>query len=168
MGLPSQYFRAGSGAVIFDRRGLVLALQRADIPGAWQLPQGGLESDEEPLHAALREIAEETGIDRSELKLLDTFPEPLVYELPARTRSEKTGRGQVQYWFLFRFHGKDDSINVNAGDEFRAWNWIPFEGLLNSVADFRKSLYRRLADRFAPHISRAVAAEPNDECASAT
>jgi putative (di)nucleoside polyphosphate hydrolase len=155
MSLPAQYFRAGAGAVIIDSRGLVLALERADIPGAWQLPQGGLESAEEPLGGALREITEETGIDESNLELLDSVPEPLVYELPAGARREKTGRGQVQYWFLFRFRGSDDSINVMAGGEFSTWNWVPFQNLLGSVVDFRKSLYRRLANRFSPFIFRS-------------
>jgi putative (di)nucleoside polyphosphate hydrolase len=166
MSSPAQYFRAGIGAVIFNSRGLILALERADTPSAWQLPQGGLESAEDPLRAALREVAEETGIDESDLELLDAFPEPLVYELPASARSEKTGRGQVQYWFLFRFHGSDDSINVKAGGEFHAWNWIPFESLLNSVVDFRKSLYRRLADRFVPYIPQTRATDTHDEVPS--
>src|SRR4029079_13769297 len=109
---PAQYFRAGAGAAIVDSKGLVLALQRADIAGAWQLPQGGLEASEEPLPAALREISEETGIRAQDLTLLAIYPEPLVYELPVSARSEKTGRGQVQYWFLFRFHGSEQSIDV--------------------------------------------------------
>ncbi len=158
MSLSAQYFRAGVGAVIFNSRGLILALERADIPAAWQLPQGGLDIDEAPLGGALREVAEETGINESDLELIDVFPEPLAYELPASAQSEKTGRGQVQYWFLFRFKGSDDSIHVKAGDEFNAWDWIPFQDLLNVVADFRKSVYRKLAVRFAPYISRSSAA----------
>ena len=167
MSLPAQYFRAGIGGVIFNSRGFILALERADIPSAWQLPQGGLENVEEPLRGALREVAEETGIDESDLELLDSFPEPLVYELPTSAQSEKTGRGQVQYWFLFRFQVSDDSINVKAGGEFHAWNWIPFQNVLNSVVDFRKSLYRRLADRFVPYISHSIATkESHDDVSS--
>ena len=153
MSLPAQYFRAGVGSVIVNSRGLVLAMERADVPGAWQLPQGGLENAEEPLRAALREVAEETGIDERDLELVDAYPELLVYELPASARSEKTGRGQVQYWFLFRFHGIDDTINVQSGGEFHAWKWIRLQSLLHSAVDFRKPLYRRLAERFGPYIS---------------
>ena len=166
MSSPAQYFRAGIGAVIFNSRGLILALERADIPGAWQLPQGGLEASEEPLRAAFREVVEETGITEPDLELLEVYPEPLVYELPASARSEKTGRGQVQYWFLFRFHGSDDTIDVKSGGEFHAWEWIPFQSLLHAAVDFRKSLYRKLADRFGPYISQPRATAPDDEASS--
>jgi putative (di)nucleoside polyphosphate hydrolase len=70
MNLPAQYFRAGVGAVIVNTRGLILALERADIPNACQLPQGGLEAVEEPLQAAFREVAEETAITESALELV--------------------------------------------------------------------------------------------------
>jgi putative (di)nucleoside polyphosphate hydrolase len=153
MSSPAQYFRAGVGAVVVNSSGLVLALERADIPDAWQLPQGGLENGEEPLQAAFREIAEETGITQTDLELLDAYPEPLVYELPANARSEKTGRGQVQYWFLFGFHGSDDAVDVRSGAEFRAWKWMSFQSLLHTAADFRQPVYRKLADRFRPHVS---------------
>jgi putative (di)nucleoside polyphosphate hydrolase len=153
MSIPAQYFRAGVGAVVVNRTGLILVLERADVPGAWQLPQGGIEASEEPLRSALREVAEETGIVEANLELLDAYPEPLVYELPASARSEKTGRGQVQYWFLFRFHGNDDTIDVKSGGEFRAWKWMSFQSLLHTAINFRKSLYRQLSDRFGPYIS---------------
>src|SRR5438874_5948950 len=70
---PAQYFRAGVGAVIVNSKGLVLAMERVDIPGAWQLPQGGIERSEEPLRAAFREVAEETGIPESDLELVDAY-----------------------------------------------------------------------------------------------
>lgn len=152
MSSPAQYFRAGVGSVIVNARGLVLALERADVLGAWQLPQGGLEDFEEPLQAALREIAEETSIPEKSLQHLDTYPEPLAYELPVGARSIKTGRGQVQYWFLFRFIGGDNEMDVKRGGEFRAWRWIPFSSLAESVVDFRKPLYRKLAEQFRPYL----------------
>jgi len=161
MNSPAQYFRAGIGALIVNSRGLILALERADISDAWQLPQGGLEASEEPLRAALREVGEETGISETDLERLDAYPEPLAYELPASARSEKTGRGQVQYWFLFRFHGIDNVIDVKSGGEFRSWQWMPFDSLLNSVADFRKPVYRRLAEQFRDYISKPRAADSN-------
>jgi putative (di)nucleoside polyphosphate hydrolase len=148
---PAEYFRAGAGAVIIDGRGMVLALERAGIKGAWQLPQGGLKKGEEPLDAAYREIEEETGIVKRNLELLATAPEPLVYELPPDARSEKTGRGQVQYWFLFRFHGNDDSINIERGGEFQSWRWLPFPELIESTVEFRRPVYRKLEELFMVH-----------------
>jgi putative (di)nucleoside polyphosphate hydrolase len=153
MDFPSQYFRAGVGAVIANSRGLILALERADISGAWQFPQGGLEKDEEPLPAALREVAEETAILSKDLQLTLINPELLAYELPPAARSTKMGRGQVQYWFFFRFRGSDDVIDVHGGGEFRCWQWMSFESLLEKVADFRKSVYLRL---YAQHRRNAI------------
>ncbi|MBU0910692.1 MAG: RNA pyrophosphohydrolase [Proteobacteria bacterium] len=148
MNLPAQYFRAGVGAVIVNDAGLVLALERADIPAAWQMPQGGLEADEEPLRAVFREVAEETAIPAHDLQLMQASPELLVYELPPAARRVKTGRGQVQYWFFFRFHGSDQAIDVLRGGEFRCWHWMAFESLLDAAADFRKPVYRRLIEQF--------------------
>jgi putative (di)nucleoside polyphosphate hydrolase len=149
---PAEYFRAGVGAVIIDGRGLVLALERAGIAGAWQFPQGGLKGGEEPLDAVCREIAEETGIAGSELELLESAPEPLAYELPPQARSSKTGRGQVQYWFLFRFRGQESAIDVEGGGEFRAWQWLPFPELLQKTVEFRRPVYRRLAELFGGYL----------------
>ena len=132
---------------------LVLVLERAGIPGAWQLPQGGLRASEEPLDAAYRETAEETGISRKDLELLDSFPEPLAYELPPGARSAKTGRGQIQYWFLFRFRGDESRIDPSASKEFRAWRWMPFQALIESTVDFRRPVYRKLAERFGKYLT---------------
>jgi putative (di)nucleoside polyphosphate hydrolase len=150
---PAQFFRAGAGAVILNHQGLALVLERVDSPGAWQLPQGGLDRQEEPLAAALREAAEETGILPHALKLLDRYPEPLAYELPPEFRTGTTGRGQVQYWFLFRFAQEDGVIDVQSGGEFLAWRWLPFAELLAVVAEFRRPLYRKLADRFQKYLA---------------
>jgi putative (di)nucleoside polyphosphate hydrolase len=164
--LPSQYFRAGAGAVIVDCRGLVLALERADNPGAWQLPQGGLKASESPLQAAFREVEEETGIQKRALALLDAYPEPLAYELPVGVWSRKTGRGQVGYWFLLRFEGTDDEIDLEHSSESSSWKWMPFERLVGSVVAFRKPVYRRLHERFKSHLAgrdarRRSAARPS-------
>ncbi len=142
---PPEYFRAGAGAAIVNDRGQVLAFERADVPGAWQLPQGGLKKDEEPLAAAYREVREETGIRKRLLELLATAPTPLAYELPPEFRNRKAGRGQVQYWFLFRFLGEDSDIDIDAGGEFRSWRWMEFDTLVESVAEFRKPVYMSLA-----------------------
>jgi putative (di)nucleoside polyphosphate hydrolase len=151
---PAEYFRVGVGAVIIDRKGLVLALERAGIAGAWQFPQGGLKKGEEPIAAVYREIAEETGIAEGGLELLESAPEPLAYELPPQARSSKTGRGQVQYWFLFRFHGQESAINVEQGGEFRAWQWLPFPEIMQKTVEFRRPVYRRLAEMFGGYLAR--------------
>ena len=150
---PSQYFRAGVGTIIVNHQGLVLSLERTSMTGAWQLPQGGLKTSEEPLHAVFREVEEETGIPESALELVEACPEPLAYELPAAARSDKTGRGQVLYWFLFTFQDGDDLVNVTHGTEFRRFRWTTFDRVVEDVANFRKPLYRRLASQFQTYLT---------------
>jgi putative (di)nucleoside polyphosphate hydrolase len=152
MTLNTQFFRAGVGAVITDRAGCVLALERSDIPGAWQMVQGGLEDGEEPIEAVFREIEEETGIPRSRLELLTAHPEPLVYELPESARNQKTGRGQVQYWFLFALNGDRDAIDLGHSLELKEWRWMSLAELTALTVGFRVPTYRRLDDCFSPFI----------------
>jgi len=137
--------------MIVNDEGYVLAIERADVAGAWQLPQGGLDEDEDPLDAAYREIVEETGIEKAELELLRACPEPLVYELPPGARSKKTGRGQVLYWFLFHFLG-----NPRAGTptrESRGSQWMPFGRVVEGVTSFRQPMYARLAQEFGNYLA---------------
>ena len=137
--------------MIVNTDGHVLAIERADIAGAWQLPQGGLNAAEEPLRAAYREIAEETGIHEDDLKFLKACPELLVYELPPESRSKKTGRGQVLYWFLFRFRGNPQQA-ATRNSETRGWRWMPFRRVINGVTTFRKPMYKRLAQEFGKYL----------------
>jgi putative (di)nucleoside polyphosphate hydrolase len=148
---PPQYFRAGAGAMIVNDKGHVLAIERADIAGAWQLPQGGLDEDEDPLDAAYREIAEETGITKADLEFVRACAEPLVYELPVDARSTKTGRGQVLYWFLFQFVGKQQRA-ATPNHETRGSRWMPFPRVVTGVTSFRKPMYTRLAQEFGDYL----------------
>lgn len=147
-GKSAQSFRAGVGAVILNKDGKVLALERKDIPGAWQLPQGGLDEDESPLEAVKREIHEETGISVKNLELLSNESCLLAYELPPKARSRKTGRGQVQYWFLFRFSGPDEAITLGDKKEFSAWKWMSMDKLAAKVVWFKQPVYQELAKEF--------------------
>ena len=153
--LPDNLFRANVGAVIINDSGDVLTLERIDIKGAWQLPQGGLDEGEEPLDAVFREIQEETGIDRSKLGLVTEHPDWLAYELSPEKRSGKHGRGQAQKWFLLHFCGEDKEINVIDVEtpEFRAWRWMRLSELLAIVAPFRRPLYEKLQQAFSEHLS---------------
>jgi putative (di)nucleoside polyphosphate hydrolase len=153
MGAPPRYFRAGVGAVILDDSGQALAFERSRMPGAWQFPQGGIEAGEEPLDAVWREVKEETGLTRRDLRLVAAYPEPLVYELPPATQRRKTGMGQVQYWFFFRMRTPQDRVMVPPDGEFRQAAWIPFDEAVGRAVSFRRRVYERLRD-FASAIGR--------------
>jgi putative (di)nucleoside polyphosphate hydrolase len=148
---PAQYFRAAAGAVIVNAEGHVLAIERADIAGAWQLPQGGLEDAEEPLDAAYREIEEETGVEAADLRFVKASSELVVYELPPEARTQKTGRGQVLYWFLFRVRGNHRRA-TRSNRESRRWRWMPFQRVIKGVTRFRKPMYKRLAKEFEDYL----------------
>jgi putative (di)nucleoside polyphosphate hydrolase len=156
---PAKYFRAGVGAVIADTRGRVLALERSDYRGAWQLPQGGLEKSETPLEGVYREIEEETGLKPRALKLVARYPELLTYELPPKARSKKTGMGQVQYWFFFMMKKEPKTAPRPPKGEFRAARWVPFDRVLTGVASFRKPVYGKLRTYFDTFFSTRTGTE---------
>jgi putative (di)nucleoside polyphosphate hydrolase len=130
--------------VILNARRQVLILERADVPGAWQFPQGGLDADETPLEAARREAEEETGIARDHLRLLGQYPEPLAYELPPEMQSARTGLGQTQYWFFFETADAAAPVERLPPGEFRAARWVSFDTAVSHAAEFRAHVYWRL------------------------
>ncbi len=151
--MKHEFFRANAGAVIFNRDGQVLACSRADVAqAAWQLPQGGIRRGEEPLDAALREVEEEVAIGAQQLELVADHPDWLVYELPEGYRSTKTGRGQAQKWFLFRFTGDPRGARPDQR-ELSACRWMAPDALLAVVAPFRRGVYQAVFDRFRPLLS---------------
>ena len=154
MGRPARYFRAGVGAVIFNSRGQVLVLERADVADAWQFPQGGLDEGETPVEGARREAEEETGIPASALRVLGRYPDLLAYELPASAQTRRTGLGQVQYWFYFETRAVDVPLERLPPGEFRAARWVSFDRAVAESVAFRVPLYSKLR-RFARTLRRS-------------
>ncbi len=145
-GVTSVHFRAG--VVIVVRRtdtGEVLAFERADTPGAWQLPQGGLHDGETPLQGAWRELSEETGLAEGDVEFVEEHPEWLVYEWPLELRRAKGGIhhriGQVQRWFIFHAL-RPDIMPTPDGREFVAWQWVTPQWLIDNVAPWRRNPYQ--------------------------
>ena len=134
--------------MVADARGRVLLLERSDVAGAWQFPQGGLEAGEAPLAAARREVEEETGIPARALRLLGRHPDLLAYELPAAAQTRRTGLGQVQYWFFFETRAVNVPLERLPPGEFRAARWTTFDRAVAQTVSFRAPLYRALRRHF--------------------
>jgi len=150
-------YRRGVGVMLINADKLVWVGARIDNPeDAWQMPQGGIDGDEKPWPAALRELEEETGIAPRFVERVAKHPELLRYDLPGEWR-EKLWRGkwkgQMQVWFLARFLGTGADINLNTEHpEFRAWKWVEPSELPELIVPFKRPLYRRLLEDFAQHL----------------
>jgi putative (di)nucleoside polyphosphate hydrolase len=151
-------YRPNVGAVLFNPAGLVLVARRADLPnaegapGGWQLPQGGIDEDEDPAIAVFRELEEEVGTARAEL--LAEHPRWLTYDLPPELLGKALGgryRGQRQKWFALRFTGADAEIRLDLDPhpEFDAWRWARLAELPAMAVDFKRAIYDDLAVEFA-------------------
>lgn len=154
--MTSQSFRANVGIAVARADGLVLALERIDQPDRWQMPQGGLNVDEEPVEASLRELREETGLRQEHVELVAEHPAWLAYELPPGRRRDRRARGQVQKWFLYRFLGSDDDINFTPPkgerQEFKASRWMDLGELAEGMWEIKRPIYLALVDEWAERL----------------
>lgn len=149
-------YRPSVGIMLLNDQWQVLVARRIGPPSeAWQMPQGGILEEETPLHAALRELKEEIGVDAVEV--IAESEEWLSYDLPAGVLLEGSGswRGQRQKWFIMRFTGDDRDINLEASGEpeFDAWRWMPVQQLPDMIVSFKRQVYLDLLHEF-PHLSR--------------
>lgn len=155
--IASLPYRPCAGVMLLNREGKVFVGQRLDsVVEAWQMPQGGIDPGEEPLDAAFRELGEETGIARHHADLLAESPGELFYDLPADLVGKiwkGKWRGQRQRWFLFRFLGEDNDIDIQTAEpEFRAWRWVEPSALPDLIVPFKRALYTEILELFAPHL----------------
>ncbi|MFW2851238.1 RNA pyrophosphohydrolase [Sphingomonas sp. TX0543] len=150
-------YRPCAGAMMMNRDGLVFVGQRIDTTlEAWQMPQGGIDPGEDARTAAIRELGEETGVAPGHLEFVAEAPEELTYDLPAELIGKVWKgryRGQRQRWFLFRFTGSDDLIDIGtAHPEFRAWRWAAPSELPDIIVPFKRKLYEEVLAAFSDHL----------------
>ncbi|MEY4360941.1 MAG: hypothetical protein RL391_247 [Actinomycetota bacterium] len=157
--MASVTFRAGVAIIIRRGDGHVLAFERRDAPGSWQLPQGGIDAGEDAVTAAWRELSEETGLGSHDVRLVAESPDWITYEWPAEVQAQqKPGRshiGQTQKWFLFGVSDDHDGhahglTPVPDGREFSAWRWMSPHDLVDGVIEWRRPAYQRAFSRLLP------------------
>ena len=141
--------RIGVGVVLLNPNNQVFVGKRIDNPvNFWQMPQGGVKVNEDFFYAACRELKEETGIESIKLiKEIDNF---LTYELPKNLLGKiwkGKYRGQKQKWFIMRFVGSEDEINIKTNKaEFKEWKWININQLTNVVVSFKLKIYKTIVN----------------------
>ena len=149
-GLP---YRPCVGVVLANPAGLVFAGQRIDSPTAWQMPQGGIDPGETPREAALRELGEEIGLAPAAVTVEAESPHWLLYDLPPElVGTVWKGRygGQRQRWFLLRYDGADEAIDIaTAHPEFDRWQWMTPAALIEAIVPFKRDVYRQVFAEFA-------------------
>ena len=139
--------RIGVGIVLLNHENNIFVGKRIDNPqNFWQMPQGGVDENEDFLQAAKRELKEETGI--KSVKLIKEINDWLEYDLPKYLIYKIWNgkyRGQSQKWFIMKFIGKDEEINIKTKNpEFLEWKWVESFKLPNIVVNFKIDIYTRL------------------------
>ncbi|WP_337267904.1 RNA pyrophosphohydrolase [Oryzifoliimicrobium ureilyticus] len=155
-------YRPCVGVMVLNNKGLVWVGRRLSVnnseadgtPQLWQMPQGGIDDNEDPLEAAYRELYEETGI--KSVTLLGETRDWINYDLPPQLIGiglKGKFRGQTQRWFAFRFDGDESEIAINPPPgghdaEFDAWDWKPMAKLPQLVVAFKRDVYERVVAEF--------------------
>ena len=141
--------RIGVGIILLNDKNNVFVGKRIDNPkNSWQMPQGGVDENEDFLQAAKRELEEETGV--KSVKLIKELDGWFKYDLPEYLLGkiwEGKYRGQKQKWFVMKFLGKSSEINVKTKNpEFFEWKWIELSQLANIAVHFKVDIYRKIKE----------------------
>ena len=142
-------YRSGVGMMIFNDEKKIFVGKRIDNQEAWQMPQGGIDKDEDIESAAKRELFEETGIQS--IRIIKRSEKIYTYDLPQHLLGKiwkGKYKGQKQKWFLMRYLGKDEDINIKTNKpEFLEWKWIELDKITEVVVDFKYHVYKELKEK---------------------
>ena len=139
--------RSGVGIVVLNKENKIFVAKRIDNPkNFWQMPQGGIDKNENYYEAALRELREETSI--TSVKLIKEIDKKYTYILPNNLIGiiwKGKFKGQVQKWFVMRFVGNESEININTKNpEFLDWKWIDIDELPKIAVNFKLDVYKNI------------------------
>ena len=145
-------YRRCVGMMILNSDNNILVGRRIDHPsGYWQMPQGGIDENENPEEAVWREMMEEIGTNKA--KLITSSSQWINYDIPKETLATlpwgKKYVGQTQKWFLFRFLGNDSDINVETNNpEFSEWKWARLNSIVDNIVPFKRKVYSLILNEF--------------------
>ena len=145
-------YRRCVGMMIINKQKKILVGRRLDHPsGFWQMPQGGIDENENPQEAVWREMMEEIGTNNA--KLIKVSNKWINYEIPIETLQTlpwgKKYIGQTQKWFAFQFTGKDSDIEVGTENpEFSEWKWANIDSMVDNIVPFKRKVYATILEEF--------------------
>jgi putative (di)nucleoside polyphosphate hydrolase len=148
-------YRPCVGIMLINAKNQVFVAQRLDHPSkAWQMPQGGIERDEDPEVAVFRELKEEIGTNNA--TIIAIAKQEYKYDIPNPLNNklwQGRYRGQSQRWFLMRYHGTDEDIDLETHHpEFSAWRWADLDELLELVVHFKREVYEEVIREFEGYL----------------
>ena len=153
----SKDYRPNVGMMIINQKKEIFVGKRIDHPSNfWQMPQGGIDAQEIPSIAALREMEEEVGIKKNKVDLLTESKDWYYYSIPsdlAKTLWKGKYKGQRQKWFLYKFKGTEKDINIHTEHpEFSDYKWVTKDFLVPNIVPFKKKIYEKLLLEFKGYL----------------
>lgn len=150
-------YRKGVGMMIINAKKEIFVGKRIDNNSdAWQMPQGGIDEDEDEDTAMFRELKEETGINSEFVRILGKSKDYYHYNLPYKLQKKFWGGkylGQRQRWYVLEFLGEESAININTADaEFSQWKWISKNEIISKIVSFKRPLYEDVIKEFSKYL----------------